>query len=66
MDKRLIPVLLLSFVNIIGFVILIPVLPFLVEENGAGAMTYGALLAAYPLFQFLVAPLLWPKAYFVN
>ena len=58
MDKRLIPVLLLSFVNIIGFVILIPVLPFLVEENGAGAMTYGALLAAYPLFQFLVAPLL--------
>lgn len=58
MDKRLIPILFLNFVNVLGFSVLIPVLPFIVERFGGGEITYGALLATYPAFQFLAAPVL--------
>jgi len=57
-NKRFIPVILLTFVNTIGFSILIPVLPFVTEKYGEGPLVYGALLSAYSLFQFLAAPLI--------
>jgi DHA1 family tetracycline resistance protein-like MFS transporter len=57
-DKQLIPILSLTFINILGYTILIPVLPFIVEQYGGSPVTYGALLATYSLFQFLGAPVL--------
>jgi len=56
--KRLFPIMLLSFVNTIGFSLLIPVMPFVVEKYGLGATTYGLLISTYSLFQFLAAPAL--------
>lgn len=58
MNRKLIPILLLSFMNTIGFSILIPVLPFLVEQYGGGPILYGILLSLYSLFQFVGSPIL--------
>jgi DHA1 family tetracycline resistance protein-like MFS transporter len=55
MKKKLLPAFLLSFVNILGISILIPVLPFIVENNGAPEWVYGLLLALYSFFQFFGA-----------
>ncbi len=57
-SKKFLPIGLLTFVNTIGFSILIPVLPFVTERYGAGAITYGLLLSAYAFFQFLGAPII--------
>jgi MFS family permease len=56
--RRFIPVAFLTFVNTIGFTILIPVLPFVVDYYNENAFSYGLLLSAYALFQFLFAPLM--------
>jgi MFS family permease len=56
--KNLIAVSLLSLVNVLGFSILIPVLPFIVEAYGAGEITYGFLLSIYAVCQFVAAPYL--------
>lgn len=58
MNKKLIPILLLSFMNTIGFSILIPVLPFLTERYGSGPIVYGVLLSVFALFQFIGSPVL--------
>ncbi len=61
MTKRLLPIILLSFVNVIGFSILIPVLPEIIQYHGLGdlqSLWYGGLLSAYAFSQFLAAPLL--------
>ena len=46
---------LLSGVNVLGYSILIPVLPFIVEDYGAEEWVYGLLLSTYSLFQFVGA-----------
>ncbi|MFT4601614.1 MAG: DHA1 family tetracycline resistance protein-like MFS transporter [Arenicella sp.] len=53
MNKRLLPAYLLTFVNVLGFAILMPVLPFIVEDYGAPKWIYGLLLTFYSAFQFL-------------
>lgn len=58
MNKKLIPLLLLSFTNTIGFSILIPVLPFLMERYGGGPILYGIFLSLYAIFQFIGSPIL--------
>lgn len=58
MKRTLIPIILLNLVNVLGFAILIPVFPFIIEQFGGNEVTYGVLLAMYPLFQFLGAPAL--------
>src|SRR3989344_7690195 len=58
MKKRLVPIAFLTFVNVIGFSIQIPVLPFIVDRYGGGPIMYGILLSSYSMFQFLGAPLL--------
>lgn len=42
----------------LGFSILIPILPFIVENYGAPKYVYGMLLSAYSLFQFIGSPYL--------
>lgn len=59
--KRLSPVLLLTFVNVIGFTLLIPVLPTITEElvgNDLQPVVYGLSISAYAFFQFLAAPII--------
>jgi len=58
MTKKLIPAYLLTFVNVLGFSILMPVLPFIVESYSAPKWVYGLLITLYSAFQFLGAPYL--------
>lgn len=58
MSKKLIPAYLLTFVNVLGFSILMPVLPFIVNDYGAPKWVFGLLLTLYSTFQFLGAPFL--------
>ncbi|MGM7636247.1 MFS transporter [Bacillus sp. Hm123] len=63
MKKNKGPLLLLSFnlfIIMVGIGLVIPILPFYVEEFGAGARTLGALIAVYSFMQFLFAPV-WGK-----
>jgi len=56
--SKLIPAYLLTFVNVLGFSVLIPVLPFVVERYGAPEFVYGLLLSFYAFFQFIGSPFL--------
>lgn len=58
MSKKLIPAYLLTFVNVLGFSILMPVLPFIVNDYGAPKWVFGLLLTLYSTFQFIGAPYL--------
>ena len=58
MNKQLLPAYLLTFVNVLGFTILMPILPFVVEDMGAEEWVYGLLLSVYAAFQFIGAPYL--------
>jgi len=51
-------VLLIVFVDLVGFGILIPVIPLYAEAFGASEFVVGLLLAAYSVTQFVFAPLL--------
>lgn len=58
MSKHLIPAYLLTFVNVLGFSILMPVLPFIVDSFGAPEWVYGLLISLYSASQFIGAPIL--------
>lgn len=62
--KKFLPAYLLTLVNVLGFSILMPVLPFVVESYGAPKWVFGLLLTLYSTFQFIGAPLLgaWSDA----
>jgi multidrug resistance protein len=45
------------FIDLLGFGIIIPLLPFYAQSFGAGGLTVGLLGTVYSLMQFLVAPL---------
>ena len=51
-------IFLIIFINMLGFGIILPLLPYYVESFGAGPMTIGLLAAVYSLFQLLSAPIL--------
>ena len=53
MRKRILPVILLAFVNGLGFFILIPVLPFIVRDFGANDVWYTALISIFSAAQFI-------------
>ncbi len=57
-DRRVIPIILLTFVNSMNLSILTPTLPYVVEQLGQNELVFGALLTAYSLFQFIGAPFL--------
>lgn len=53
MQKRYLPIILLTFVNIIGFTLLIPVLPTIVGQYAPAEWTglfYGTLITSYALY----------------
>jgi DHA1 family tetracycline resistance protein-like MFS transporter len=55
--RRLIPILGITFVDILGFSMLIPMLPYFVTHFGAKAIVVGAVFATFSLCQVLTAPL---------
>ena len=55
--RRLIPILGITFVDIIGFSMLIPMLPYFVTHFGASPFAVGLLFAVFQLCQLLSAPL---------
>ena len=56
------PILLfIVFVDLVGFGIIIPLLPFYAEHFGASVLAVTLLMAVYSAMQFVAAPLLGAK-----
>src|SRR5699024_2659345 len=56
--NKILPILfIIMFLVMVGFGIIIPVLPFYAEELGASATELGLLMAVYSLMQFIFAPM---------
>ena len=53
---RLLPILGITFIDILGFSILIPLLPLFVKHFGAPDIAVGGLFAAFALCQFIGGP----------
>ncbi len=54
----LLPIFLIVFIDLLGFGLILPLLPFYAESFGASELTVGLLLASYSLMQFIGAPVL--------
>jgi len=63
--RALATVFVIVFIDLVGFGIVVPILPFYVRSFGASDVVYGLLAASYSLLQFGFAPLLgrWSDAY---
>ena len=57
MFARLLPILGITFIDILGFSILIPILPYYVKHFGASTISVGLLFGTFALCQFLAGPL---------
>ena len=57
MIVKLLPILGITFIDILGFSILIPLMPFFVKKFGASDAIVGAVFATYSLCQLFAAPL---------
>ena len=57
-NKPLIPIFLIVFVDLLGFGIIIPLLPRYAESFGASGTVIGVLLASYSAMQLIGAPIL--------
>jgi DHA1 family tetracycline resistance protein-like MFS transporter len=56
--KKILPVFVIVLIDLLGLTIIIPLMPLYAASFGAGALTIGFLGAAYPVMQFIGAPLL--------
>jgi DHA1 family tetracycline resistance protein-like MFS transporter len=54
--KRLAPILGITFIDILGFSLLIPLLPYYVTHFGASAITVGVLFALFSFCQLISGP----------
>lgn len=54
----LLPIFLIVFIDLLGFGLILPLLPFYAESLGANELTVGLLIASYSFMQFLGAPVL--------
>jgi MFS transporter, DHA1 family, tetracycline resistance protein len=57
MVRKLLPILGVTFIDIVGFSMLIPMLPYFVTHFGASAFVVGLLFATFSLCQLVSAPL---------
>ncbi len=57
-ERPLLIIFLVVFVNLLGFGIIIPLLPFYAEDLGASPAVVGLLFAAYSISQLIAAPIL--------
>ena len=56
MTRPLLVIFLTIFVNLVGFGIIIPLLPFYAETFGASPFVIGLLFASFSVSQLLAAP----------
>jgi len=57
-NNRLIPIFIVVFVDILGFCIILPLLPYYASKINAVDASVGPLIASYSLCQFIAAPIL--------
>ena len=57
MFARLFPILGITFIDVLGFSILLPILPYYVRHFGASYIAVGFLFATFAFCQFLAGPL---------
>ena len=57
-NKPLFTIFLIVFVDLLGFGIVLPLLPYIAEKYSATPFTIGILGATYSFFQLLAGPLL--------
>ena len=51
-------VFLIVFIDLVGFGIVIPILPLYAEEYGPSPVIFGLLMASFSIMQFIAAPIL--------
>lgn len=56
--KKILPIFVIVLIDLLGLTIIIPLLPLYAASFRANAFVIGALGAAYPIMQFIGAPLL--------
>src|ERR1700690_3769527 len=56
--KKILPIFLVVLIDLLGLTIIIPLLPLYAASFGADPTTIGLLSAAYPVLQFIGAPVL--------
>lgn len=54
----LLPLFLIVFIDLLGFGLILPLLPFYAESFGASELVVGVLIASYSFMQFIGAPIL--------
>ena len=54
----LLPIFLIVFIDLLGFGLILPLLPFYAESLGASGLVVGLLIASYSFMQFIGAPIL--------
>ena len=57
-NKSLIPIFVVVFVDLLGFSIILPLLPYYATSFEAAPQTIGYLVASYSICQFIAAPIL--------
>ncbi len=57
MNRQLIILLSIVFIDLAGFGIVIPLIPQLVEDAGGGPLLVGVVIGLYSLFQFIFSPI---------
>ncbi|MFZ5432375.1 MAG: MFS transporter [Calditrichota bacterium] len=57
MNSRLVIIFITIFIDLLGFGLVIPALPFYAESYGASPLVVGLLTMSYSLMQFIFAPL---------
>lgn len=57
-NQRLIPIFIVVFVDLLGFSIILPLLPYYARSFDASATTIGLLVASYSICQFIASPIL--------
>ena len=60
MTRPLLVIFLTIFVNLVGFGIIVPLLPFYAETFGASPLVVGMLFAVFSLCQLIASPILGP------
>ena len=55
--RSIVILLIIQFLVMVGFGIVIPILPFFVEKLGGGALSLGIFMSVYSIMQFIFAPL---------
>ncbi len=58
MDRKTFTLLLVVFIDLIGFGLVIPILPLMIEHIGGGTILVGTVISIFSLVQFLFSPIL--------